>query len=150
MMSHMDKLAGATRRGIAIRTGVTGILLGVLLTINAHGQTPSAPAAPPVPVETGYVIKFEVKPGKNAEFEKAISEMMIGVRTKEPGNVYCDLYHVPDDLLQTYVIVERYKDIKASKAHGDSAYIKKLGADLQNDVLDGPPDLKSLVFIRSK
>jgi len=149
MMSQMDKRAGATTRGIAIRTGVTGILLGVLLTINAHGQTPSAPAAPPVPVETGYVIKFKVKQGKNAEFEKAISEMMVGVRTKEPGNVYCDLYHVPDDL-QTYVIIERYKDIKASKAHGDSAYIKKLGADLQNDVLDGPPDLKPRVFIRSK
>jgi quinol monooxygenase YgiN len=136
---------------MATRRLITGFLLGVLLAINAHGQTPSVPAssAPPVPNETGYVIKFKVMPGKNAEFEKAISEMMVGVRTKEPGNVYCDLFHVPQDL-QTYVIIERYKNIEASKAHGESAYIKKLGATLKNNLLDGPPDVQPLVFIRSK
>lgn len=134
-----------------MRTGVAVLLLGFLLTTNGHAQSPSTPpsGAAPVPIETAYYIKFKVKPGKNADFEKAIKEMMVGVREKEPGNLYCDLFHLPQDL-QTYVIVERYKDLKASKAHAESAYIKKLGTALENDLLDGPPDLQALVFVRSK
>jgi len=149
MSSHTDKLGSERTRGWATRTGVTGLFLGALLTISVHGQTPSAPPAPPA-AQTGYFIKLKVKAGKNAEFEKAISEMMVGVRTKEPRNVYCDLFHIPDDL-QTYVILERYKDVESSKAHGDSAYLKKLGETLKNDdLLDGPPDVEPLVYIRSK
>jgi quinol monooxygenase YgiN len=103
----------------------------------------------PAPIETGYYIKFKVKPGMNADFEKAISEMMVGVREKEPGNLYCDLFHFPQDL-QTYVIIERYKNVAASKAHGESDFIKKLGEALQNNLLDGPPEPQALAFIRSK
>jgi quinol monooxygenase YgiN len=143
--------SGTTKEGMAMRTRISGLLLGLLLTINAHGQSPSAPAsgAVPVPTETAYYIKFKVKPGKNADFEKAINEMMVGVREKEPGNLYCDLFHLPQDL-QTYVIIERYKNVEASKAHAESEYIKKLGAALGNNLLDGPPELQALVFIRSK
>lgn len=140
-----------TRGGMATRTRISSLLLGLLLTISAHGRSPSAPAsgAAPVPTETAYYIKFKVKLGKNADFEKAIGEMMVGVREKEPGNLYCDLFHFPQDL-QTYVIIERYKDVEASKAHAESEYIKTLGAALKNDLLDGPPELQALVFIRSK
>lgn len=145
------RLPGTTKGGMAMRTSIAGLLLGVLLTTNAHGQTPSVPASGTVPVaaETGYVIKFKVKPGKNADFEKAISEMMVEVRKKEPGNLYCDLFHAPEDL-QIYVIIERYKDVEAAKAHGDSEYIKKLGDTLKNNLLDAPPELQALTFIRSK
>lgn len=98
---------------------------------------------------TVYFIKFKVKSGKNAEFEKAISEILAGVREKEPGNIYCDLLHLPQDP-QTYVIMERYKDVAASKAHAGSEYMKKLRAALTNNLLDGPPEAQDLVFIPSK
>ncbi len=145
------QLSGMTNGATAMRTRISGLLLGLLLAIGAHGQPQSAPAlsAAPVPTETGYYIKFKVKPGKNTDFEKAVKEMMVGVREKEPGNLYCDLFHFPQDL-QTYAIIERYRDVGASKAHAESAYIKKLGAALAENVLDGPPELHALVFIRSK
>src|SRR5271156_4903696 len=70
-------------------------------TINAYGQPPSSPVSGAVagPAATAYFIKFKVKPGKNAAFAKAISEMMVGVREEVPGNVYWDLLHVPQDPL---------------------------------------------------
>jgi len=126
-------------------------LLGLVLAFSAHGQPASAPAAgaPAGPAPTAYFIKFKVKPGKNADFERAIGKMMVGVREKEPGNVYCDLLHLAGDS-QTYVVVERYRDAASSKAHVESAHIKKLGDALKNDLLDAPPEPQELVFIRSK
>jgi quinol monooxygenase YgiN len=122
-----------------------------MLTINAYGQPPSTPASSAVtgPAATAYFIKFKVIPGKNADFEKAISEMMVGVREKEPGNVYCDLVLLGHDP-QTYAIIERYMGAEASKAHVESEYIKKLGDALKNGLLDGPPEVQELVLIRSK
>jgi len=143
--------SGTTKAGMAMRARISGLLLGLFLTVNAHGQSQRAPAASAVaaPIETGYYIKFKVKPGKNADFENAIKEMMVGVREKEPGNLYCDLFHLPQDS-QTYAIIERYRDVQASKAHGESEYIKKLGAALADNLLEGPPELQALVFVRSK
>jgi quinol monooxygenase YgiN len=135
-----------------MHTRISGLLLGLVLTINAYGQhPPSAPAsgAVAVPAATAYFIKFKVKPGKNAAFEKAISGILAGVREKEPGNVYCDLLHLPQDP-QTYVIMERYKDVEASRAHAESEYMKKLRAALTNDLLEALPEAQDLVFIRSK
>jgi quinol monooxygenase YgiN len=144
-------ISGTTMAGAATRTLISGLLLGVVLTINAYGEPPSTPASAAVagPAATAYIIKFKVTPGKNADFEKAISEMMVGVRQKEPGNVYCDLVRLAHDP-QTYAIIERYKGAEASKAHVESEYIKKLGEALKNGLLDGPPEVQELVFIRSK
>jgi quinol monooxygenase YgiN len=124
--------------------------LGLGLTINAYGQPPSAPTSAPAPdpAATAFFIKFKVKPGKNASFEKAINEVMIGVR-KETGNVYCDLLHLSQDP-QTYVIMERFKDPEATRTHSESEYIKKLGTTLKSDLLDHPPEVQELVFVRSK
>jgi quinol monooxygenase YgiN len=146
-----SSISGTTMAGVATRTLISVLLLGVVLTINVYGQPPSTPASGAVagPAATAYFIKFKVMPGKNADFEKAISEMMVGVRQKEPGNVYCDLVHLAHDP-QTYAIIERYKGAKASKAHVESEYIKKLGDALKNGLLDGPPEVQELVFIRSK
>src|SRR5215470_17041885 len=99
-----------------MRAPVSRLLLGVglVLTINAYGQSPSGPASGAVagPAVTGNFIKFKVKPGKNAAFEKAIGETMVGVREKEPRNVYYELLHVSQDP-QSYVIIERYKEAEA-------------------------------------
>lgn len=144
-------ISDTTKGALAMRTRISGFLLSLALTINAYGQSPSVPASGTVdvPAATAYVIKFKVKSGKNADFENAIREMMAEVRQKEPGNIYCDLLHLPQDS-QTYVIIERYKNAAASKEHSESAYIKKLGAALKNGLLDGPPELEELVFVRSK
>ncbi|WP_267220726.1 putative quinol monooxygenase [Dyella silvae] len=146
-MTTSDK----TKRARAIWTGVSGLLLGLALTINAYGQSPSTSTSDTLSglAATAYVIKFKVKPGKNADFEKAIGEMMTEVRAKESGNIYCDLLHLSNDP-QAYVIVERYKNGEASKEHSESAHIKKLGAALSNGLLEGPPERQELVFIRSK
>jgi quinol monooxygenase YgiN len=139
------------RKAMTMRTCASGFLLGLVVTVNAFGQPPSAPAPGTAfePAATAYFIKFRVKPGKNAAFEKAAGEMMVGVRAKAPGNVYCDLLHLAGDS-QTYVIMERYRDAAASKTHGESEHIKKLVEALKNDLLDAPPDRQELVFIRSK
>jgi len=140
-----------TKRAASMRTRTSGLLLVLVLTMSAYGQPPSVPGAGASagPAATAYVIKFKVKPGKNADFERAIGEMMTGVREKERGNVYCELLHLAQDP-QTYVIMERYRDAASSKAHVESEHIRKLGDALKNDVLDGPPERQELVFIRSK
>jgi quinol monooxygenase YgiN len=143
--------SGTTKGGVTMRTRTSGLLLGLVLTISAYGQPPSAPGAGTSagPAAPAYVIKFKVKPGKNADFERAIGEMMVGVREKEPGNVYCDLLHLAQDP-QTYVIMERYRDAASSKAHVESEYMRKFADVLKNDLLDGRPEPQELVFIRSK
>lgn len=99
---------------------------------------------------TAYFIKFKVKSGKNADFEKAIGAVMAGVRENETGNVYCDLLRLPHDR-QTYMIMERFKDVEASEIHAEGEHIKRFkAAVLENDLLDGPPEVQDLAFIRSK
>jgi len=118
----------------------------------AFGQAPSLPAVTPTlaPDANAFVIEFKVKPGRNADFEKAMNDVLVGVRNEEPRNVYCDLLHLAHDS-QTYAIVERYVDASAAKSHADSAYIKKLGEIFQNgDLLEGPPVAQELVLVRSK
>jgi quinol monooxygenase YgiN len=129
-----------------MRTAVYGLFLGLLLTMTAHGQPPAAGSSPPA--FTAMVVQFKVKPGKNAEFEKAFAEMMVGVRNSEPGNVDYELFHDAQDP-QTYVIFEHYKDADAVTAHGKSEHGKKLFAALQ-DLVDGRPQAQRLVFVRSK
>lgn len=133
------------------RRFVSAFLLCLMQTLNAHGQTPDATASAAAAVQstTAYVIKFKVKPGSNTAFENAMGAMMAQVRAQEPGNLYCDLLRLPQDP-QTYVVMERYQDAQATKAHGESAYIKKLGEALMSGLLDAPPELQELVFVRSK
>jgi quinol monooxygenase YgiN len=137
-----------------MRISIVGLLLGLLLTVTVYGQAPStgtnasAASSSSGPAPTAFVVKFKVKEGKNADFEKAFTEMMAGVRAHEPGNIYYDLYRSPQDP-QTYVIIERYKDEAARLAHGKSDHGQKLIAALK-DLLDGRPEAQGLVFIRSK
>lgn len=152
----------STRKILAIvRTGIPALLLAMTFNASAQSPAPGAPVAPVAPAApaapstavapdaTGFSIKFKVKPGKNAEFEKAVADLMAGVRAKEPRNLYCDLFHLSQDG-QTYVILERYRDVAAVKEHSESEHIKKIGAALKNDLLDAPPEVLELVYIRSK
>jgi quinol monooxygenase YgiN len=121
--------------------------LALLFVISAQAQTP-APASGPAP--TTFVVKFKVKAGKNAAFEKAFLEMQKDVKAHEPGNINYDFYRDSTDP-QLYVIVERYKDAAAITAHGKSDHGKKMMAALrQLDMLDGKPDAMRLVLISAK
>jgi quinol monooxygenase YgiN len=125
-----------------------GLSLALLCALAASAQTPG-PAAPTAgPAPSAFVVKFKVKAGKNADFERAFREMQAGVRAQEPGNVYYDLY-VTDRDPQTYVIVEHYKDQAAVAAHGKSKHAQKLIATLR-DLLEGPPDVERLILVSAK
>ena len=119
-------------------------LFAIILTLASIGTV----LAEPTPMPTTFVVKFKVKPGLNAAFEKAFIEMQAGVRAHEPGNVYYDFF-VMDQDPQAYVIVERYRDAAALSTHGQSVHGKKLFATLR-DLTDGPPDVQRLVLISAK
>lgn len=132
-----------------MRTQIVGLVLCLLFGVSAYAQPPgSAPGPGKGPAPTAFVVKFKIKPGQNAAFEKAFAAMVVGVRKKEPGNITYDLFHEAQDP-QTYVVFEHYRNAAAVAAHGKSAHGKKLMAALK-DLLDGRPDADRLVFVMSK
>ena len=112
----------------------------------APGPNGSAPAASSGPAATCFVVKFKVKAGANAAFEKMFREVEASVRENEPGNVQYDLYRMAQDP-QTYVVVEHYKDAAAIRAHGQDA---RKGFANMNSLTEGRPDAMRLVFVSSK
>ena len=133
-----------------MRNSICGLLLGLLLVTAAHAQPPAATDAGSGPPPTTFVVKLKVKEGKNAEFEKVFAAMAAGVRGKEPGNIYYELYHLAKDP-QTYVVLEHYRNADAVAAHGKTDRAKVFIAALRDkDLLDGPPDAQNLVFVESK
>lgn len=112
----------------------------------APAQNPSGGAASNGPAPTCFVVKFKVKAGQNAAFEKMFHEVEASVRENEPGNVQYDLYVTAQDP-QTYVVVEHYKDAAAVRAHGQFA--RKLFGNMGN-LTEGRPDAMRLVFVSSK
>jgi quinol monooxygenase YgiN len=131
-----------------VRNSICGLLLGLFLITAAYGQPPAAAGSPGGPPATTFVVKFKVKEGKNAEFEKAFAAMAAGVRDKEPGNIYYELYHVAKDA-QTYVVLEHYRNADAVAAHGKTDHARSFIAALK-ELEDGPPDAQRLVFVESK
>lgn len=137
---------------------IVSVSLALLSNVAACAQAPAAPpaAAPAAAgaatddqaLPSAFVVKFKVKPGRNAAFEQAFAEMQRSVAGAEPGNVYYDLYRIDQDP-QTYVILEHYKDQAAVQAHGKSQHARKLIAAL-GDLLDGPPDAQRLVLVSAK
>jgi quinol monooxygenase YgiN len=112
----------------------------------APAQNPSAPAADKGPAPTCFVVRFTVKAGQNAAFEKMFHEVEASVREHEPGNVQYDLYRMAQNP-QSYVVIEHYKDAAAVRAHGQFA--RKLFANL-GSLTEGRPDAMRLVFVSSK
>jgi quinol monooxygenase YgiN len=120
------------RVGLIITAAAALCLMSV-----ATAQTPSAgtPAATG-PAPTTFVVRFKVKPGRNAEFEKAMAKIQAALVTSEPGNIFYDLY-LPAPDSQTYVLIEHYRNADAVTAHGKDPNTKQMVADIK-DLLDGP------------
>jgi quinol monooxygenase YgiN len=135
--------------GVVVRIRLSAASLMLLFVVATHAQTPApAAAAANATPPTTFVVKFRVKAGKNAEFEKIFKEAQKGVHDNEPGNVYYDFFVDQKDP-QLYVIVERYKDAAAIAAHGQGEHTKKMSAAIR-ELLDGPVDAQRLVLISAK
>jgi quinol monooxygenase YgiN len=131
-----------------MRTGSFIAAATLCLVGSANAQTPagSAPASGPAP--TTFVVKFKIKPGRNAEFEKIMAALQSQLPAAEPGNVYYDLY-LPSADSQTYVLIEHYRDAAAVQAHGKDPNTQKMAAAIK-DLLDGPPSADRLILVSSK
>ncbi len=122
-----------------------------LCLLNAvHAQTPTggAPAAKSGPAPTTFVVRFKIKPGRNADFEKIMTKLQGQLGSSEPGNIYYDLY-LPAADSQTYVLIEHYKDADAVKAHGKDPNTQAMATAIK-DLLDGPPAAERLILVSSK
>lgn len=69
----------------------------------------------------GGIKHVKVHLGCEKQFEMLFNELKKKVNTKESGNVYYDLYRVPNETGQ-YRVMERYVDQAALDAHQHSAY----------------------------
>ncbi len=110
-----------------------------------HGAMAMAMTARRPSTATTFVVQFKVKVGQDAAFEEAFRRWAAKVRAKEPGNRSYELYR--NGQPQTYVVVERYKNVAAVAAHGQD--MRGVMSGLR-DMLDGPPTAQSLTLVSSK
>ncbi len=82
------------------------------------------------------VAKLNVAEGKEAEFEKVMTELVKQVRTNEDGNHLYTL--VKND--EGYSVLELYEDEEALAAHGQSQHFKDAGAKFAG-LMAGRPTL---------
>ncbi|MEQ8746879.1 putative quinol monooxygenase [Pyruvatibacter sp.] len=90
----------------------------------------------------GIVATLIIQAGKEAEFEAVFKDLRAQVLANEKGCEMYDVYRSKADA-STYVIMERYQDADALKAHGESAHFKAAGPKL-GAVLGGAPVLDYL------
>jgi quinol monooxygenase YgiN len=133
-------------RVVALSLSLLAVVAAVHAQAPATGAAPRPGAAPRFPsTATAFVVQFKVKAGQDAAFEKVFREMELRVATNEPGNLSYDLYRTGQS--HVYVIVERYKDPAAIRAHGKDA--GNLMAELR-PLMDGPPTAQALTLVSSK
>jgi quinol monooxygenase YgiN len=122
--------------------------LCLLSAANAQTPTGGASAVTIGPAPTTFVVRFKIKPGRNADFEKIMTKLQGQLGTSEPGNVYYDLY-LPAPDSPTYVLIEHYKDADAVKAHGKDPNTQAMATAIK-DLLDGPPAAERLILVSSR
>lgn len=137
-----------------MRIGTLIAAVAALCLMNAAGAQTPGPGAPATsgPAPTTFVVRFKVKPGKNAQFEKAMAKIQAALVTSEPGNIFYDLY-LPSPDSQTYVLIEHYRNADAVTAHGKDPHTQQMVADIK-DLLDGPTaqaiSAERLILVSSK
>ena len=88
--------------------------------------------------EVGYVATFDVKPGSEAAFEAAVSQLSETVMRVESGVI---LYAPYKGTGATYYMLERYENEAARKEHGTSEEVQALFGPL-GATLAGAPDVQ--------
>lgn len=132
---------------MTLRTLLSVVSLCVLGLAQAQAPA-SGPAAASGPAPTTFVVRFKIKPGRNADFEKVMATLQSQLPASEPGNVYYDLY-LPAPDSQTYVLIEHYRDAAAVQAHSKDPNTQAM-ANALKDLLDGPPAAERLILVSSK
>jgi len=94
------------------------------------------------------VAKVKVKPGNEAEVEKAFRAMIGKVRANEPGTLQYVLHRSTQDPT-TFVFYEEYTDQAAMDAHGKTEHMKEMGGALAGK-LDGRMQLDVLTELDRK
>jgi len=94
----------------------------------------------------GLVAKMKVKEGKMDELIEVFKGLITHVR-KEEGTLFYSLNRDKANP-NTVVVMERYRDKEALKAHGSSAHFAEASGKF-GALLDGPPELTMLEEIAS-
>ena len=90
------------------------------------------------------VATLQIKEGKEEEFEGVMRELAEKTRANEPG---CQLYSLHRSKHpQTYVVLERYDDQDAFKAHAASEHFRTISPKL-GPCFDGPPKIDVLTEV---
>ncbi|MBV1904912.1 MAG: antibiotic biosynthesis monooxygenase [Pseudomonadales bacterium] len=88
----------------------------------------------------GIIAKFDIKPGKNEEFEAIFAELETAVRANEAGNNYYSLHKSRADG-NKYIVMEQYVDQAALDIHGKTEYFKTIGAKM-GPCMAGRPEIE--------
>jgi quinol monooxygenase YgiN len=87
------------------------------------------------------IARLNVQPGKESEFEAAMSELAAAVRKNEAG---CTLYQLSKGKdVGKYVMMERYATQEALAAHGQTEYFRA-GVGKFGPLLAGRPEIEIL------
>lgn len=81
-------------------------------------------------------VEIKVQPGKEKDYEAIGLEAARLVESEEPGNLFFAVHRTDDP--STYMIVARFKDAAALKAHEDGAHLADTRARFA-DVIAAPP-----------
>jgi len=90
----------------------------------------------------GVVAILKVRDGQNGEFETIFAELAAKVRANEPGNLVYQLTRSRADV-NTYKVLELYKDQESLTAHGGTDYFRELGRKL-GPCMAGRPEVEYL------
>lgn len=108
------------------------IMPGFITAAPAPAQNPIEPSPNG---EVSVLIEFQVKSGKEDEFEKVFRQTVVCARL-EPGNIIYNFHKVIGEPLH-YVLYEQWLSVDAVEKHLARNYMKPLFAALDRD-LDNP------------
>ena len=86
------------------------------------------------------IATMKVKAGAGPEFETVMSKLADSVRKNEPGNLQYTINLTNEG---DYIILEKYKDQDAVKAHQKAPHFQSSFPKL-SQFLDGPPNIQFL------
>ncbi|MAJ80843.1 MAG: antibiotic biosynthesis monooxygenase [Porticoccaceae bacterium] len=87
--------------------------------------------------------KLNVKSGCEAQFEKAMLDLVEKVNTNEPGNL---LYKLCKDSGGNYLVMELYENEAAVDEHRKAEHVKASGPSFKG-IMGGPPEITRMEVI---
>jgi len=93
----------------------------------------------------GTTVYFNIKPGREADFEAAARDMIDGVRANEPGAIFYSLFKSQRD--GEYVFMERWADQAALDAHMAGPPHVAAIADRFMDCVIGDPNMTTYEMV---